>query len=52
MANAQTNAAAQPAAHALALAGPGARAYLPADASADAGAIPKTNSKSHAKADA
>ena len=51
MADPQTNAATQPAADALALAGPGARAYSRADASADAGAIPETNPKSHAQAD-
>ena len=52
MADPQTNAAALPAAHALALASPGARAHFLPDASADAGAIPKTKPKSHAKADA
>ena len=52
MADTQTNAAALPAADALALAGPGARAHFLPDASADAGAIPETNPKSHAQADA
>ena len=52
MADPQTNAAALPAADALALASSGARAYFLPDASADAGAIPETNPKSHAQADA
>ena len=52
MADTQTNAAALPAADALALAGPGARAHFLPDASADAGAIPETNPKSHAQANA
>ena len=52
MADPQTNAAAQPAADALALAGSSARAHFLPDASADAWAIPETNPKSHAKADA
>ena len=52
MANPQTNPETKPAADALALASPGARAHFLPDASADAGAIPETNPKSHAQADA
>ena len=52
MAYAQTNAAALTAADALALASPGARAHFLPDAAADAGAIPETEPKSHAQADA